>query len=295
MEAVDMATFRRDQAGRPRAVGGGEVAGLLSIVVPAKNEAANLPQLVEEVARWFRPLVRDRPGRPRLAGFELIIVDDGSTDDTIEVLTRMQVEYPELGPIRLASNVGQSAATIAGFREARGEWVAVLDADLQNRPEDLAMLWDALPGHDAALGWRTRREDAWSKRVVSRWANRLRNWTLGQSIKDTGCSVRIFRREMALRLPTFRGSHRFIGSLLLREGCRIVQVPVTHRPRSHGKSHYNFANRSFQVVIDLLGVAWLMRRPVRYETAPWPGLAARSPHFQIHRELAEDRGVQEAA
>src|SRR5262249_17277885 len=162
----------------------------------------------------------------RLDGFEILIVDDGSTDDTMNVLSRLAADCPELRPIRLARNVGQSAATLAGFREARGEWVAVLDADLQNRPEDLAMLLDALPGHDAALGWRVKREDIWSKRVISRWANRVRNRVLGQSIRDTGCSVRIFRRDMAIRLPAFSGMHRFLGPLLIREGARVVQVPV---------------------------------------------------------------------
>ncbi|MHC5542679.1 glycosyltransferase family protein, partial [Singulisphaera rosea] len=136
-----------------------------------------------------------------------------------------------------------------------------------NNPADLTILWDALPGHDAALGWRTKREDVWSKRVISRWANRVRNAVLGQSIRDTGCSVRIFSREMAVRLPMFHGSHRFLGPLLLREGCQIVQVPVIHRPRPHGISHYNIWNRSLRVIVDLLGVAWLMRRPVRYRVA----------------------------
>jgi dolichol-phosphate mannosyltransferase len=152
--------------------------------------------------------------------------------------------------------------------------VAILDADLQNNPADLANLWDALPGHDAALGWRTKREDVWSKRIVSRWANTIRNAVLGQSIKDTGCSVRIFPRDAALRLPMFHGVHRFLGPLLLREGLSIVQVPVTHRPRPHGASHYNFRNRSIKVIVDLFGVAWLMRRTVRYEVAPSPGDSA---------------------
>jgi hypothetical protein len=146
--------------------------------------------------------------------------------------------------------------------------VATLDADLQNNPADLATLWNALPGHDAALGWRTTRADVWSKRLISRWANRVRNGVLGQAIRDTGCSVRIIDRERALRLPMFRGAHRFLGPLLLREGCRLVQVPVSHRPRSHGASHYNVWNRSLRVVVDLFGVAWLMRRPIRYRVVP---------------------------
>jgi glycosyltransferase involved in cell wall biosynthesis len=229
--------------------------------VPAKNEAASLPQLVGEIADVLRPLCLSGT----LGGFEVVIVDDGSTDATPEVLRDLSRDHPELRPLTLARNVGQSAATAAGFRTSRGDWVATLDADLQNHPADLAVLWDALPGHDAALGWRLKREDVWSKRVISRWANHVRNAVLGQSIRDTGCSVRIFPREMALRLPMFHGAHRFLGPLLLREGCRIVQVAVTHRPRPHGASHYNLWNRSLRVVIDLAGVAWLMRRPVRYE------------------------------
>lgn len=291
-----MSTMRHDpsQRARPAGLAAGAPAaaveacpgdGFLSIIVPARDEAESLPQLVEEIARALRP----RVGRG-LDGYEVVVVDDGSTDATWPVLRRLGAEHPELRPIALARNVGQSGATAAGFRAARGDWVAMLDADLQNDPADLADLWDALPGHDAALGWRVKREDVWSKRVISRWANRVRNWVLGQSIRDTGCSIRIFPREVALRLPLFQGSHRFFGPLLLREGCRIVQVPVTHRPRPHGTSHYNLWNRSLKVVVDLLGVAWLMRRPVRYEVAPAPMDVASPPPAPAAR-----RGVGQEA
>jgi glycosyltransferase involved in cell wall biosynthesis len=237
------------------------------VVVPAKNEAASLPQLVGEIAAALRPLCGQQGEEYRLDAFEIVVVDDGSTDVTRAVLQELTTAYPELRPLSLAFNVGQSAATAAGFRAARGDWVATLDADLQNDPADLAELWLALPGHDAALGWRSKREDVWSKRVISLWANRIRNQVLGQSIRDTGCSVRIFSRAMALRLPMFHGCHRFFGPLLLREGCRIVQLPVNHRPRPHGRSHYNIWNRSLRVIVDLFGVAWLMRRPACYEVA----------------------------
>ena len=287
-----MSTLRSDPAHRPRPLGmgrphrpvreepscpaGGEVpsplaieerpGSFLSVVVPSKNEAASLPQLVEEISRALR-LLGDRGGPRRLAGYEIIVVDDASTDRTSSVLEELAAEYPELRGLRLAPGVGQSAATVAGIRAASGAWIATLDADLQNDPGDLVRLWDALPGHDAALGWRVRRRDDWIRRVLSRWANRVRNTVLCQSIRDTGCSVRIFPRAVALRLPAFRGVHRFFGPLLLREGCRLVQVPVNHRPRPHGRSHYNLWNRSLQVVVDLLGVAWLLRRPLRYRVA----------------------------
>ncbi|MDG3004924.1 glycosyltransferase family 2 protein [Paludisphaera mucosa] len=238
----------------------------LSVVVPAKDEAESLPRLVAEIAAALRPLCDGRePRASRLGGFEILIVDDGSTDATPRVLRILEVEHPELRPIRLRANVGQSGATAAGIRAARGSWIATLDADLQNDPADLETLWRELPGHDAALGWRVERRDRWIRRVVSRWANRVRNAVLGQAILDTGCSVRIFRRDLALRLPLFQGVHRFLGPLLIREGARVVQVPVNHRARPHGTSHYNFRNRSFRVLVDLLGVSWLMSRPLRYE------------------------------
>jgi dolichol-phosphate mannosyltransferase len=240
-----------------------EVRSLLSVVVPAKNEAASLPQLIEEIARALRFLCDGGHSR-RPTRFEIIVVDDASTDRTPSVLKDLAADYPELRGVVVGDGVGQSSATLAGIRAARGDWIATLDADLQNDPADLVGLWEALPGHDAALGWRVNRRDAWSKRVISRWANRVRNGVLGQSIRDTGCSVRIFPREVAMRLPAFRGMHRFFGPLLLREGCRLVQVPVRHRPRPHGRSHYNLWNRSLQVVVDLLGVVWLLRRPLRY-------------------------------
>jgi glycosyltransferase involved in cell wall biosynthesis len=259
-----MSMLRGEAAHR---LGVGETRWVLSVVVPAKDEAAGLPQLIDEIAQALRGLCdfsSHSPATPTLAGFEIVVVDDGSTDETLSVLQELTVDYPELRWLSLAASEGQSVAMMAGIRAARGDWIATLDADLQNDPADLVRLWNALPGHDAALGWRVNRRDVWSRRVVSRWANRIRNAVLGQSIRDTGCSVRIFPRSVALRLPAFRGVHRFLGPLLLREGCRLVQVAVDHRPRPHGRSHYNLWNRSLQVVVDLLGIAWLLHRPVRY-------------------------------
>jgi dolichol-phosphate mannosyltransferase len=237
------------------------IGSVLSVIVPAKNEAESLPPLVAEISQALRSLCHSPSG---LDDFEIIIVDDGSTDTTQLVLADLAADYIELRWLVLATQVGQSAAIVAGIRAARGSWIATLDADLQNDPADLIRLWNALPGNDAVLGWRVKRKDGWAKRTISVWANWLRNIVLEQSVLDTGCSVRIFSREMALQLPTFYGMHRFIGSLLLREGCRLVQVPVHHRLRSYGKSHYTLWNRSVQVLMDLLGVAWLMRRTMRY-------------------------------
>ena len=226
-----MSSMRQDPSHKPVPRGrvgesGDRGADGLSVVVPAKDEAASLPRLVEEVVGALRPLTVERAGgAPPLGWFEVVVVDDGSTDATPDVLRSLSAEHPELRALTLAENVGQSAATAAGFRAARGEWVATLDADLQNDPADLARLWDALPGHDVALGWRETRRDVWSKRVISRWANLVRNRVLGQSVRDTGCSVRVFRRESALRLPMFKGCHRFFGPLLIPRGVLRRAAP----------------------------------------------------------------------
>jgi glycosyltransferase involved in cell wall biosynthesis len=239
-----------------------QMGSVLSVVVPAHNEAASLVQLVDEITRALRPLCHCTRA---LDDFEIIVIDDGSTDSTRLLLAKLASVYPELRWLVLSSQVGQTAATVAGIRAARGDWIATLDADLQNDPADVARLWTALPGNDAVLGWRVKRKDFWTRRMVSYWSNWLRNIVLWQSIRDTGCSVRIFPRAVALRLPTFYGMHRFFGPLLGREGCRLAQVPVNHRPRSHGRSHYTLWNRSFQVLIDLVGVIWLMHRAVRFQ------------------------------
>jgi dolichol-phosphate mannosyltransferase len=244
-----------------------QTTSVLTVVVPAHNEAESLLQLVQEITAALRPLCHGATG---LDDFEIIIIDDGSTDSTALVLADLASDYPELRWLILPIQGGQTAATVAGIHAARGNWIATLDADLQNDPADLVRLWAALQKGDAVLGWRVKRQDSHSRRVISFCANWLRNAILGQSIRDTGCSVRIFPRRVGLHLPTFHGMHRFFGSLLQREGCRLVQVPVHHRARSHGRSHYTLWNRSLQVVIDLLGVAWLMQRRIHFQvTSSW--------------------------
>ena len=253
----------------------------LSIVIPARDEAAGLEQLVQELTDAFDQL-QYRPARwgHPLPSYEIVIVDDGSRDETPQILQELSLRYSKLRRLRLTRSAGQSAAMFAGFQAARGTWVAVLDADLQNPPAELARLWDFLPGHDAVFGWRQQRHDSWVRRAISSLANRVRNWVLQDSIRDTGCSVRIFGRDQALRLPRFQGAHRFLGPLLQREGCRIAQVPVTHRSRTHGRSHYHFWNRSLNVLVDLVGVVWLKSRSIRYEVATESGSGRAVPFMQ---------------
>jgi dolichol-phosphate mannosyltransferase len=227
----------------------------VSVIVPAYNEAKNLPILVGEIEAAMA-----RTGLP----YDLIIVDDGSTDGTGELLKTLAAEKPHVHPVCFVSNCGQSAGLQAGFRAAKGDYLVTLDADLQNDPADIPKLLAELERFDAAFGWRTTRKDTFTKRLTSKFANRVRRWATGDGIKDTGCSLKAFRREAVQHVKLFTGMHRFLGTLLMYEGRTIAEVPVNHRPRKFGKSKYNIFNRGLRPTIDLLAVIWMRRRYLRY-------------------------------
>ena len=228
----------------------------LSVVVPAFNEAPNLPTLVREIEAAVAPL-----GEP----WELVLVDDGSTDDSRAVLDELAQGHPALRVVRFAENAGQSAAFLAGFAAARGAVVVTLDADLQNNPADIPEILRRLEGHDAVLGVRRRRRDTALRRASSRVANAVRRGVTGDGLADVGCSLKAFRREHLRDLPRFNGVHRFFGTLLVWKGCKIAEVPVDHRPRRAGEAKYNVRNRAFRTLLDLLAMRWLRSRWVRYE------------------------------
>lgn len=236
----------------------------LSILAPARDEAENLPRLIEEIEA---AMLRLREVENWDLSYEIIVINDGSVDATETVLREIAADHPEVSVVGFMQSRGQSAALVAGLRLARGDWVATLDADLQNDPADLCRLWRQAKGQDAVLGWRRIRRDSASRRISSAVANGIRNAVLGQNIRDTGCALRLIKREYALRLPVFSGMHRFIGPLLLREGAKVVQMPVSHRPRLRGKSHYGLGNRFLRSLVDLVGVAWLMGRGVANASA----------------------------
>ncbi len=228
----------------------------LSIVVPVYNERDNLEALYSEVAAALRGLGRS---------WEILFVDDGSTDGGDRVLRDLRAAHPEVRVVTFQRNAGQTAAMDAGFRRARGGIVVTLDADLQNDPADIPGLLSDLEGCDAVVGVRRRRRDSLMRRISSRVANHVRNRLSDERIQDTGCSLKVYRRETLERLVLYDGMHRFLPTLLKMEGFRIRESPVGHRPRAHGASKYGILNRLLPSFQDLLAVRWMKRRKLRYE------------------------------
>ena len=228
----------------------------LSIVIPAHNEAESIELCVRETAG-----VLDHLQRP----YEILVVDDGSQDATFEILRKLRSDIPALRALRFKERRGQTAAMDAGFRNAAGEIVVTLDADLQNNPADIPRLLDALPGWDAVCGVRVKRNDSFVRLISSRIANWVRNRLSDETIQDTGCTLKAYRRECLLKLKLFDGMHRFLPTLLKMEGCRVTELPVGHRPRLRGKAKYNIRNRVFKSFRDLLAVRWMKHRWIRYE------------------------------
>jgi len=226
-------------------------APLISVVVPVRNEAPNIRPLVDEITA-------------ALAGVdhEIVYVDDGSTDKTGAELAALTATHP-LRWLRHAQSCGQSTAVLTGVRAARGQWIATLDGDGQNDPADIpAMLARAqiFAGPVLIAGHRTKRRDTWRKRISSRIANRIRSGMLGDHTPDTGCGLKLFRRDEFLRLPYFDHMHRFLPALFLRAGAEVESVPVNHRPRERGVSNYGTLDRLLVGIPDLFGVWWLIRR-----------------------------------
>src|SRR5262245_22974957 len=228
----------------------------LSVVIPAYNEDANVEPCYRELTD-----VLESHGDP----FEIVFVDDGSTDGTGAALRRLASADARVRVLRLRRNAGQTAALHAGFRAARGAVVITMDADLQNDPHDIPKLLAALPGHDAVCGWRVDRQDPWTKRIASRIANRVRDRFTRDGVHDTGCTLKAFRREAVQDLHLYRGMHRFLPALLQMERRRLTEVPVSHRPRRAGVSKYGNWNRLWAGLADLLAVRWMARRRLRYE------------------------------
>ena len=227
----------------------------LSIVIPAHNEAGNIVPLVDDIVLHLAPL----------APFEIIVVDDASKDATAAELAEAQKRLPMLRVIRHDRAGGQSAAVHTGVLAARAPVVCTLDGDGQNPAEELPKLAAPILGDTTfkiglVAGQRVKRQDTWSKKLASRFANGLRGWMLNAGTRDTGCGLKAFRREAFLALPYFNHMHRYLPALFARDGWQIVLVDVSHRPRGAGRSNYSNLQRGLVGAVDLFGVAWLLRR-----------------------------------
>jgi dolichol-phosphate mannosyltransferase len=227
----------------------------LAVVIPVRNEAPNIAPLVAEI-------------RAALDGgvdYEIIYVDDGSTDGTVAAVEQSQRDFTRLRLVRHRARAGQSAAIRSGVKAAAAPWIATLDGDGQNDPADIPRLWAMARQAPKApplliAGRRAKRRDSAVKRVSSRVANGIRARLLGDDTPDTGCGLKLFPRALYLDLPFFDHQHRFLPALVLREGGRVVSVAVNHRPRERGASNYGTLDRLWVGIADLGGVMWLKRR-----------------------------------
>ncbi|HUR35505.1 MAG TPA: glycosyltransferase family 2 protein [Vicinamibacterales bacterium] len=229
----------------------------LSVVIPIKNEAPNLGDLHREITAALEPWGRS---------YEVIIVDDGSSDDSFAILSRIQAADPRWRIIRFRRNFGQTAAFSAGFAHANGRVIATADGDLQNDPQDIPAMVRRLETEDVDIvcGWRKQRRDAFVSRLLpSMVANRLISWATGVKLHDYGCSLKIFRADVVKPLKLYGEMHRFIPAIASEQGVKIVEAVVNHRARRHGASKYGIS-RTIRVVLDLLTVKFLLS----YSTRP---------------------------
>lgn len=227
-----------------------------SVIIPLKNEESNIRLLIDELEPIMQSL--NHP-------WELICVDDGSTDGTRRVLENLLTDHPYLRLIYFDKNYGQSSAFDAGFKAAKGRFVITLDGDGQNDPADIPKLTTLIEDCDLVCGIRVNRQDTLSKRLISKTANLVRNWLCGDGVQDTGCSLKVYRKSALDKIKMYHGLHRFLPALFCIEGFRIKSTPVNHRERIRGKSNYNFFNRSFNTLADLWAVRWMQKRQLRYQ------------------------------
>src|SRR2546422_539669 len=228
----------------------------LSIVIPVRNESPNIGELYRELTD-----VLERWGR----SYEVVAVDDGSTDDSFDQLCRLQARDSRWRIIRFRRNFGQTAAFAAGFKEARGRLIATSDGDLQNDPRDLPdMIRRVDEGYDIVCGWRKDRQDPWlTRRLPSALANKLISASTGVKLHDYGCSLKVFRADVVKPLKLYGEMHRFIPAIASEMGVNIAELPVNHRARRHGRSKYGLS-RTFRVILDLATVKFLLS----YSTRP---------------------------
>lgn len=230
----------------------------LSIVVPVHNEVESLPLLWAELREVLEAL--EQPA-------EVVLVDDGSSDGSTEVIHALAAADARVRMVRLARRCGLTAALHAGFRAVRAPVVVTLDADLQSDPHDIPRLLLGLKDADAAVGWRRARCDPWRKRWSSTIANAIRRAVTGDRVRDSACNLRAMSRRCLDAFPPYDGLHRFLPTLLLLAGHRVVEIEVNHRPRRFGRSKFGIRNRALRAFVDLLAVRWMIARRLRLPPA----------------------------
>ncbi len=229
-------------------------APLFSLVIPLHDEEENVETLLAELDRVLPPM----------GAFEVVAVDDGSGDRTLEALLAGKDRYPWLRVLQLEKCVGQSGALCAGFDAARGEYFCMMDGDLQNDPRDLEKMLSLLREGkaDVVSGIRRKRRDNLVRRISSRVANRVRDWITGDRVVDSACGLKAFRREAWEGMPRFNGLHRFMPTLFRARGWTVLEIDVNHRPRAAGRAKYGVGNRALRGLVDSFGVRWLKKRMV---------------------------------
>ena len=231
----------------------------ISVVVPIKDERDNLVSLTDQLMKVLHAREESQH-----TPFEIIYVDDGSTDGSSQILDRLAAEHSYVIVLHFDRNYGQSSAFDAGFKRSAGALVVTMDGDLQNDPGDIGTLLAYADKYDLVCGWRTDRHDSLARKISSRVANAVRSAVTGDRVHDTGCSLKVFRREVVEKLQLFVGMHRFFPALALMHGFTVTEVPVRHHPRMHGVSKYGVGNRLFKGLYDLLAVRWMQDRVLKY-------------------------------
>lgn len=226
----------------------------ISLVIPLYNEVDNIEPLGNSIISAMQG-----------QSYEVVFVNDGSTDGSTERLKEWCALHPNFRTLNFRKNAGQTAAMEAGFKHAVGKYVVSMDADMQNDPADIPKLLEKLNGYDMVCGWRQKRNDPWIKRISSKVANNIRNRLSDEDIRDTGCSLKAYRRECLDHIKLYNGMHRFLPTLFKMEGFTVTEIVVNHRPRKFGKSKYGISNRAFRAFVDLLVVRWMKKRKLKYE------------------------------
>jgi glycosyltransferase involved in cell wall biosynthesis len=232
----------------------------ISVVIPIKDERDNLAPLTDQLLKILESRTESNQ-----TPFEIIYIDDGSSDGSSDLLDRLAAQYQPVKVWHFDRNYGQSAAFDAGFKRSTGALVVTMDGDLQNDPADIGTLLPYAHDYDLVCGWRTNRHDSLVRKVSSRIANAVRSAVTGDRVHDTGCSLKIFRRTLVDKMQLFTGMHRFFPALALMHGFTVTEVPVRHYPRTHGVSKYGVGNRLFKGLYDLIAVRWMQGRVLTYK------------------------------